>query len=229
MDEKFIDVKDEERAQAVKNALRLLDDAAYLADAERYPSAYYLAVVAAEELGKYVMIAWTDFEPDPALNNKKLKHPPKQSAFSAMLMADTLLNAFRKVVGGKVEMNAIDILETITSSALEKDLGRTVLKEIETDDHTALFAQSIYSGWQKMKHLALYSDVDPVLDRPPLSVTERELRLMIDAVERVLEMLHQGNMHVELALGVRKHYERPEVQAEIKELRNKDGISKARK
>ena len=66
------------------NAKRLLEDAKLLASNERYSSAMALAVLSAEEIGKYYMLKWSSDASDLR------SHHAKQRAFGSLLMASIL-------------------------------------------------------------------------------------------------------------------------------------------
>jgi AbiV family abortive infection protein len=72
----------------VRNARRLLADADLLAENGRYASAFVLATLAFEEVGKVVLAVWGDDLAVKAALKGATQHVQKQSAAAALLLAD---------------------------------------------------------------------------------------------------------------------------------------------
>ena len=84
----------------VANAARLLKDAKLLVDNERCASAFALAVLALEEIGKVILDLWgTEAQTAkgrPALSS----HKKKQTAVSALLLANHATTTLNDVIHG---------------------------------------------------------------------------------------------------------------------------------
>jgi len=71
---------DNEQTRIIENAARLLSDAQFLADSSRYASAFALAVLGVEEIGKAILKAWSAIEPLPKTKVWRSLHLEKQTA-----------------------------------------------------------------------------------------------------------------------------------------------------
>jgi AbiV family abortive infection protein len=75
--------------KVIGNAKRLMRDAVLLKDHERYASAYALAILGLEEIGKVILKRWG--LPD----NEGRWHLPKQMAVASLLVSEDLLRRIR--------------------------------------------------------------------------------------------------------------------------------------
>jgi AbiV len=80
--------KGDDLSRIRRNAKRLLRDAVLLTDNKRHASAFALAVLGLEEIGKVILKRW-------GLSNNS-GHLNKQLAVSSLLMADALIRSFPK-------------------------------------------------------------------------------------------------------------------------------------
>jgi AbiV family abortive infection protein len=72
----------------VRNAVRLLEDAALLQTYRRFGTAFTLATIAFEEAGKVALDYWSDTEDVPMIGKSWSFHIRKQAAAGCLLLAD---------------------------------------------------------------------------------------------------------------------------------------------
>jgi AbiV family abortive infection protein len=120
--------------EVFRNVVRLVDDAKLLNEHERYSSAYALAILALEEVGKLLFILWGVPEP------KKNRHVVKQRAVGALLMSQWIDKEF-----GDHETLNEELIERGAKALSESSPGRLS----EFIEMTVL---------DKAKQAALYSD-----------------------------------------------------------------------
>ena len=102
-----------------RNAKRLLRDAKLLSDNKRYASAFALAVLGLEEIGKSILRQWN-------LWNYSSSHLNKQLAVSSLLMADALRREGQKPRRGMIDPAepSAAALERIIKATMESEAGR---------------------------------------------------------------------------------------------------------
>jgi AbiV len=129
-----------EIGRITENAKRLLRDAKLLSDNERYASAFALAVLGLEEIGKALLNLW-------GLSKYTSGHVYKQAAVSSLLIVDGVMRgAQASPEGGRRSPSSAE-LERIIATVLESETGR--------------FSQSIDSkALDKVKRFAVYYDGD---------------------------------------------------------------------
>jgi AbiV family abortive infection protein len=76
------------------NAFRLFQDAAVLFEIQRWPSAVVLALLALEEIGKFLLTKWK--ASDASLAQLLNHHRSKQMAIGALFMTDAARKKFRE-------------------------------------------------------------------------------------------------------------------------------------
>jgi AbiV family abortive infection protein len=114
--------KGDDLSRIKRNAKRLLRDAKLLSDNKRYASAFALAVLGLEEIGKSILRQWN-------LSNYS-GHLNKQLAVSSLLMADALIRSFPKPRKGMIDPAEISrpssdaTLKRIVKAAMESEAGR---------------------------------------------------------------------------------------------------------
>jgi AbiV family abortive infection protein len=135
---------DEKNARVVLNANRLLDDAKLLSDHERHASAFALAILGLEEIGKVILRLWD-------LSDHASGHLHKQLAVSSLLFADALFRETQRQAGRGMVLPSTprgvspDVLELQFKTALESEAGR--------------FSQVVDAkAIEKLKQFALYYD-----------------------------------------------------------------------
>jgi AbiV family abortive infection protein len=78
----------------IENAARLLRDAKLLTDHIRFASAFALAVLGVEEIGKVILGIWTQFEPLSKPVVRRTSHLRKQAAVGSLLLASFAVKEF---------------------------------------------------------------------------------------------------------------------------------------
>jgi AbiV family abortive infection protein len=143
-----------------RNVFRLVEDAKLLNEHERYSSAFALAILASEEVGKLLFILWGVPEP------KKNRHVVKQRAVGALLMSQWIDKEF-----GDHETLNQELIERGAKALSESSPGRLS----EFIEMTVL---------DKAKQAALYSD-EWSADLDPALVGE-EARALLDMVVQAI-------------------------------------------
>ena len=210
------------------NARRLLDDACYLAAGGRLPTAYFIAVIAAEEVGKVILVELAKEFTDIDLNKALRTHEPKQKAFAYLVIGEVLIEAltdnakaigaeggsykevvhafWRKYDNDKVDADAESILESIA-------------KGVSDSEHQKLSRLAIHGLWQDIKHMMIYSDVEM-----KFNLGLADFQSIETSCRRALNALNDMERAVALAASMKSLYDRPEV----KENMSKASLSKGR-
>ena len=132
--------KGDDLSRIRRNAKRLLRDAKLLSDNKRYASAFALAVLGLEEIGKSILRQWS-------LSNYSSGHLNKQLAVSSLLVADAVIREGQKLIDpaevGRPPSDAT--LKRVVKAAMETEAGR--------------FSQSVNAkALDQMKQLCFYHD-----------------------------------------------------------------------
>ncbi len=106
----------------VSNAARLLRDAKLLADNERFASAFALAVLALEEVGKVVLTLWDYSNNTRKSNNRLSSHLRKQSAVSSLLLAKYITSELDDVIAA--EPMTDELIERVARAMFESEAGK---------------------------------------------------------------------------------------------------------
>jgi AbiV family abortive infection protein len=85
---------DDRNTLIIENAARLLRDAKLLTDHTRFASAFALAVLGVEEIGKVILGIWTQFEPLSKPVVRRTSHLRKQAAVGSLLLASFAVKEF---------------------------------------------------------------------------------------------------------------------------------------
>jgi AbiV family abortive infection protein len=133
---RYCGMKPDERTAIIANAARLLQDAKLLVDHSRCASAFALAVLGVEEIGKVVLDIWESAAPLSKPVVRRSAHVRKQAAVSSLLLAAFAVREF-----GTVEALVIRVADAFRLS----DEGR-------------LMSQVHGGALEKTKHLGLYRD-----------------------------------------------------------------------
>lgn len=83
-----------ERTAVIANAARLLQDAKLLFDHTRFASAFALAVLGVEEIGKVILDIWGSAAPLSKPVARRSAHVRKQAAVSSLLLASVAVREF---------------------------------------------------------------------------------------------------------------------------------------
>jgi AbiV family abortive infection protein len=132
----------DERTLIMANAARLLGDAKLLADHNRFASAFALAVLGVEEIGKVILDIWETGKSLPKPKIRKSSHLRKQSAVGSVLLASFAV----KECSGIIEAPITDELVEGVARAFHDSLEGRFLGHIAT------------GAFEKTKHLAMYRD-----------------------------------------------------------------------
>jgi AbiV family abortive infection protein len=124
------------------NATRLLDDARLLVQHSRYASAFALAVLGVEEIGKALLRGWDDEKPLAKSKGRLSGHVRKQTAVASLLLSALMHRMMPEGV----------YVQTVNLTAL------TV--EFNESDEGRLFALIRNNALDKRKQNALYQDDD---------------------------------------------------------------------
>jgi AbiV family abortive infection protein len=134
----------DKNAHVMRNAKRLLDDAKLLNEHVRHASAFALAVLALEEIGKAILRKWD-------LSDHASGHPHKQLAVSSLLFVDALFREAQRQAGrgmvhpSKPRSLSPDALEAQLKATMESEAGR--------------FSQVVDAkAIERLKQFALYYD-----------------------------------------------------------------------
>jgi AbiV family abortive infection protein len=95
---RYCGMEPNERTAVIANAARLLQDAKLLVDHTRFASAFALAVLGVEEIGKVILDIWGSAAPLSKPVVRRSAHIRKQSAVSSLLLASFAVREFGTVV-----------------------------------------------------------------------------------------------------------------------------------
>jgi hypothetical protein len=136
----------------IRNAKRLLDDAALLKKEGRHDSAFALSVLGLEEIGKAILRLWDLSDHLPGY----LYHLCKQLAVSSLLMVDALVRETKAQAGrGMVPPPSSPAAQRIEwAAALEKRIAKAAM-----DSEAGRFSELVDTKLiNAMKNFALYYD-----------------------------------------------------------------------
>jgi AbiV family abortive infection protein len=125
------------------NGQRLADDAAFLADEGRFASAFFLAVLGVEEVGKAILDHWHSAEPLPKAKGRTA-HLQKQAAVSCLLVGAYAVREHAQVFTVPTELTD-ELMTRLTRKFNESDEGR-------------LLGQVKANLLDKTKQMAVYQD-----------------------------------------------------------------------
>jgi AbiV family abortive infection protein len=185
--EKTLDAKSSEHALIIANANRLLWDAKLLADHSRFASAFALAVLGLEEIGKVILDIWGS---DQALSKPVIRrtvHVRKQAAIGALLLASFAVAKF----------GDMDAEVTVTD-----DLTKSVAEAFRTSREGQFLAHIQDGVLEKTKHVGIYRDewlTAASLDADQFN--ESDVSSVFDIANRVLAaVVDERVMHTGRAL-----------------------------
>jgi AbiV family abortive infection protein len=130
-----------ERTAVIANAARLLQDAKLLVDHTRFASAFALAVLGVEEIGKVILNIWGSAAPLSKPVVRRSAHIRKQSAVSSLLLASFAVREFGTVVDHANE-----------------ELVQRVAEAFRLSREGQLMSQVHGGALDKTKQLGLYRD-----------------------------------------------------------------------
>jgi hypothetical protein len=140
---------DDKNARVLRNAKRLLRDAHLLSDHGRHASAFALAVLGLEEIGKVILRVWD-------LSDHASGHLYKQLAVSSLLMVDAMVRETQAQAGrGMVPPPSSPAAQRIEwAAALEKRIATAAI-----DSEAGRFSELVDTKLiNAMRNFALYYD-----------------------------------------------------------------------
>ena len=165
-----------ERESILKNSIRLNEDAKTLASLSRYSSAFALAVLGLEEVGKVVLLEWGSPKPNSTKRRLKSFHIQKQLAVACLVQG-------------------YDIAEKFRDWPRTKKIKKKQVEELAKymyESHMGLFERTVSSGLLvKIKHCALYFD----------STTDEPIRRTEDFTEADVSLLFTFAQQATLVLN----------------------------
>jgi AbiV family abortive infection protein len=127
----------------IANSARLLRDAKLLADHASFASAFALALLGVEEIGKVILKTWEDVKPLAKPKVRSSAHVRKQTAVASLLLASFALREFGDAVGGGLITD--ELIEQVAKAFYESQEGR--------------FLSHAQKGvLERTKHIGLYWD-----------------------------------------------------------------------
>jgi AbiV family abortive infection protein len=133
---------DEQLRLIVGNAARLFRDADLLLDHGRYASAFALALLGVEEIGKALLKWWEEERPLPKPRRSESDHIQKQTAVASLLTGALLVRMSPK----PLDPNTVD--------------AAAVIKAFSESEEGLAFAAIRVGDLEKRKQNALYQDDD---------------------------------------------------------------------
>jgi AbiV family abortive infection protein len=133
---------DDQRTLIMENAARLLADAKLLVDHNRFASAFALAVLGVEEIGKVVLDIWETEKPLTKPARRKSSHLRKQAAVGSVLLGSFAIKEFGAIVGVSIPD---DLVESV-AKAFHGSIEGRLLRHVEI------------GAVERTKHLAMYRD-----------------------------------------------------------------------
>jgi AbiV family abortive infection protein len=128
--------------QVIENAARLLSDAKLLADHSRFASAFALALLALEEVGRLILDAW-EAEGPLAPARRRSKHLRKQAAVACLLLGGYCV---KKLSGADL------------SGDPSEPLIAKLAEGMAADEAGLFFGAVVLGAVDKTKQLAFYRD-----------------------------------------------------------------------
>jgi AbiV family abortive infection protein len=151
----------------IENAKRLAEDADVLRENERYPSAFLLATLALEEVGRVLLELWSLDEPLPKPSSWISFHIKKQAAVAFLL--------------GIPEGNAI-YDELVGESEITLDNATAFWCGLSEGVDTSWFISAASGAIEKRKQGSVYVELEDG-EEPYLPIATEEM--VLDAIKRV--------------------------------------------
>ena len=168
--------KGDDLSRIKRNAKRLLRDAKLLSDNERYASAFALAVLGLEEIGKSILRQWN--------LSSYFGHLNKQLAVSSLLVVDAVIREGQKPRRGMIDPAEVGqpssdaALERIINAAMESEAGRfsqsVDAKALEKTKQFAFYYDGDLEGAGFHPDHFTYADVEPIFKMCVAALREME-------------------------------------------------------
>jgi len=136
-------MSEEANTLIIENAARLLRDAKLLADHERFASAFALAVLGVEEIGKVVLDIWGRAKPLSKPIVRRTVHIRKQAAIGSLLLASFAVKEF-----GDLDAEV----------AIADDLIERVSKAFQDSPEGKFLTHVGIGALEMTKHIGIYRD-----------------------------------------------------------------------
>jgi AbiV family abortive infection protein len=134
---------DDANTLIIANSARLLADAKLLADHRRFASAFALALLGVEEIGKVILDLWENAEPLSKPIVRRTTHVRKQAAVGSLLLASFAVQEF----------GDLDAEITVTDELIER-----VNATFQSSSEGRFLAHAESGILEKTKHIGLYRD-----------------------------------------------------------------------
>lgn len=127
----------------IANAARLLGDAKLLAHHGRFASAFALAVLGVEEIGKVILDIWERVGPLSKSKDRRTAHIRKQAAVGSLLLASFAVKEFGDIAA---------------EGPISDELVERVSKAFQTSTEGRFLAHTQSGVLEKTKHVGMYRD-----------------------------------------------------------------------
>jgi AbiV family abortive infection protein len=157
----------------ISNAKRLVRDAVLLKDHERYASAYALAILGLEEIGKVILKRWG--EPD----KESRWHLNKQMAVSSLVVMGDAMQKVQQEISDPSQLTP-EVFQRVARAVVEGETGH----------FSATVNSKLLDGW---KQFALYNDgefADAGLHSD--QIARADVEFMFKAFSLVLNLIVDG-------------------------------------
>jgi AbiV family abortive infection protein len=175
---RYCGMEPNERTVVIANAERLLQDANLLVDHTRFASAFALAVLGVEEVGKVILDIWGSAAPLSKPVVRRSAHIRKQSAVSSLLLGSFAVTEFGTVVDDANE----ELVEHVADAFRLSREGR--------------FMAQVHGGaLEKTKQLGLYRDdwlTDASLHADQFS--DADVNAILSIARRAIEVLDDARI-----------------------------------
>lgn len=129
------------------NGQRLARDAEFLTDDGRFASAFFLAVLAVEEVGKAVLDHWNSTEALPKARGRTM-HLQKQAAVCCLLVGAYAIREHTEALSLPTTELTEEFVTRLTNAFNESDEGR-LLAHIKNNGFDKTKQMSVYlDGWE---------------------------------------------------------------------------------
>lgn len=143
MDKIVFDFKD----AVAENIVRLVADAHYLNQDNRHASAFALALIAMEEVGKLILRVWEEAGMKPT-RKRRTQHLQKQAAVACVMLAGSILPSLKQA--------------RCSSKENEEALVKLIASEMMRSKEGVFLRISEIGATDRTKQLALYVDGEPI-------------------------------------------------------------------
>lgn len=165
----------DEMTAVLENVMRLVDDATFLIQGNRLPSAFVLNVIAMEEVGKVVLMRWGELGRE-VTTQKRTGHLQKQWAVACTLVADRLLPHLTRIILSGSEN---------TSSAIIQ-LAQDFMDSSEKKFFESVIAKNV----DRAKQLGLYEDIAYGMERRDrTAIDDQAVQFISDALRQAVPLL----------------------------------------